>query len=310
MWKQCVRHQSTYNKSLASLYPSSSKLAQQVIPKDALFKQQPNVEFAPSYYDDFTKLDPYWDYVPGLPGRYRHMPSALPQWVPPDQKMPANYNIMKDSDKAQIPMDEMKRTGNAGAAGAGAKAAKDSTLFAKDIAKRTGVDEKYLLQNLKMKPLIVKPVKNTTAKGKIMSFYSLVVVGDGNGIVGLGEGKSRSEVSKAVQQAHRDAIRNLVKIPLYENRTIFSDLDYKFHGVQLHFRTKKPGFGLSVNHVIYEIANLAGIKDLSAKVYKSRNQMNIAKGTIEALTRGQKTLEEIALQRGKKVVDVKKIYYE
>ena len=116
-------------------------------------------------------------------------------------------------------------------------------------------------------------------------------------------------MSKAIFKAHWDAVRNLKEIPRYENRTIYGDIDFRYHGVKLHLRSAKPGFGLRVNHVIFEICECAGIKDLSGKVYKSRNDMNIAKGTIEAFTKAQKTLDEVALGRGKKLVDVRKVYY-
>ena len=110
-------------------------------------------------------------------------------------------------------------------------------------------------------------------------------------------------------KAHWDAVRNLKYIPRYEDRTILADIDHRYHGVKLFLRSARPGFGLRVNHVIFEISECAGIKDLSGKIYKSRNKMNIAKGFVEALTERQKTLEEIALGRGKKIVDVRNIYY-
>ena len=160
-----------------------------------------------------------------------------------------------------------------------------------------------------MKPLVLKRVSNQTAKGKIASFYALVAVGDGNGMIGLGEGKSRSDMAKSIYKAHWDAVRNVTFVPRYEDRTIFADIEYRYHGVKLFLRKKEPGFGLRCNHVIFEICQLLGIRDLGAKVYKSRNEMNIAKGVVEALSQKQKSLSEIALGRGKKIVDIRKVYY-
>ncbi|CAI4954513.1 ATV_HP_G0105990.mRNA.1.CDS.1 [Saccharomyces cerevisiae] len=150
-----------------------------------------------------------------------------------------------------------------------------SADVAAGLHKQTGVDPDYITRKLTMKPLVMKRVSNQTGKGKIASFYALVVVGDKNGMVGLGEGKSREEM---------------------------------YHGVKLHLRSAKPGFGLRENHVIFEICECAGIKRSEWGKY-TRNDMNIAKGTIEAFTKAQKTLDEVALGRGKKLVDVRKVYY-
>ncbi|KAH3898863.1 mitochondrial 37S ribosomal protein uS5m SCDLUD_005202 [Saccharomycodes ludwigii] len=329
------RSQSTYMKNVSKLYPTeflnntvsasnsttspllakATELAEQAInpiitnpaSPQQTFRFHTNVEFAPSYYDDFTKLDPYWDYLPGLPNIH-NSDNILPFIDYDYTHQPLPKNTEYDGLRVQIPEGtavDLKSL--ASPSNYSRNNAKE--LRARDIAKRTGFNKDFINKKLFMKPLIMKMVSNQTAKGKIPSFYSLVIVGDKNGLVGIGEGKSRDEMSKAINKAHWDAIRNLTKIPLYENRTIYGDIDYRYHGVKLHLRSCKPGFGLRVNHVIYEIAEICGIKDLSGKIYKSRNVMNVAKGTVEALVNAQKTLDEIALGRGKKIVDVRKIYY-
>ncbi|SCU94771.1 LAME_0F09142g1_1 [Lachancea meyersii CBS 8951] len=282
---------------LAKYYPKelikSIQLAQSVIPPDTKFRVSDNVEFAPSYLDDFSRIDSYWDYKPGTP--HLHSFDASTQYTFDDVSQPLpNGRVIAPG--ASLPRPDGTR----------ASAAAD---IARGLQRQTGIDPDFVTRKLTMRPLVMKRVSNQTGKGKIPSFYALVVVGDKNGMVGLGEGKSRDEMSKAVSKAHWDAVRNLKEIPRYENRTIFGDIDHRYHGVKLFLRSVKPGFGLRVNHIIYEICECAGIKDLSGKVYKSRNEMNIAKGTIEALTESQKTLDEIALGRGKKVVDVRKVYY-
>ena len=70
--------------------------------------------------------------------------------------------------------------------------------------------------------------------------------------------------------------------------------------------TEPPGFGLRVQHLIFELARAAGLHDLSAKTPRSRNKMNVIKATWEALT-NQKLPDEIARGRGKKLVDVRKV---
>lgn len=291
-----------YDESLLSkYYPKellkSIKLAQDVIPPTTNFKVSHNVEFAPSYLDDFSKVDSYWDYKPGMPNVHAQaedlIHNAIYDWSSPQQPLPGSGRVMPPG--VSLP-------------NAGGRSSKTLDV-ARGLQRQTGVDIDYVSRKLIMKPLVMKRVSNQTGKGKIPSFYALVVVGDRNGMVGLGEGKSRDEMSKAISKAHWDAIRNLKEIRRYENRTIFADIDYRYHGVKLHLRSAKPGFGLRVNHVIFEICECAGIKDLSGKVYKSRNEMNIAKGMLEALVGAQKTLDEIALGRGKKIADVRKVYY-
>lgn len=264
----------------------SISLADKVIPDNVEFKHQTNVEFSPPYMDNFATLHPYWDYKPNTPNLHSSSSSSFVAEFEqhPDLTPPVGSYLQTDGKS-------------------------DLQNIATGIQLQTGFNAEHITKKLTMKPLILKMVSNQTAKGKIPSFYSLVVVGDKNGMVGIGEGKSREDMAESVKKAHWDAVRNLREIPRFENRTIFGDIDYRYHGVKLFLRAAKPGFGLRVNHVIYEICECAGIKDLSAKVYKSRNLMNIAKGTLEALTGSQKSLDEIALGRGKKVVDIKKIYY-
>ena len=114
-----------------------------------------------------------------------------------------------------------------------------------------------------------------------MFFYVLVVVGDKNGMVGLGEGKFCEEMFKVIFKVYWDVVRNLKEIFRYENRIIYGDIDFRYYGVKLYLRSVKLGFGLCVNYVIFEICECVGIKDLSGKVYKFRNDMNIVKGIIE-----------------------------
>ncbi|CAI4056039.1 mitochondrial 37S ribosomal protein uS5m SKDI_02G3590 [Saccharomyces kudriavzevii IFO 1802] len=296
-----IRYLQRYDESLLSRYYPESllksiKLAQQTIPQDTKFKVSRNVEFAPPYLDDFTKIHPFWDYKPGMPHLHAQEEDnnfTTFRWDQVQQPLPGEGNILPPG--VSMPNESGRKSKNADVAAG--------------LQKQTGVDPDYITRKLTMKPLVMKRVSNQTGKGKIASFYALVVVGDKNGMVGLGEGKSREEMSKAIFKAHWDAVRNLKEIPRYENRTIYGDIDFRYHGVKLHLRSAKPGFGLRVNHVIFEICECAGIKDLSGKVYKSRNDMNIAKGTIEAFMKAQKTLDEVALGRGKKLVDVRNVYY-
>ncbi|KAF9935024.1 28S ribosomal protein S5, mitochondrial [Linnemannia zychae] len=156
--------------------------------------------------------------------------------------------------------------------------------------------------------LVVKRTSNMTTAGKIPSMYALVVVGNGKGIAGYGEGKD-DEVARAVRKATNRAMRNLMVFDRYDERTIYHDIDHKFHATKIQFRSRPPGFGNRCNHYIHEICSCIGILDISAKVWGSRNPMNVIKATFEALSQKQKLPEDIARGRGKRVVDVQHTYY-
>lgn len=180
--------------------------------------------------------------------------------------------------------------------------------LATKISLQTGVSSSYVKDKLEMQPLVLKTLSSQTSKGKIRTFYALCCVGDKQGMVGLGEGKSRDSMIKAIRKAHWESVQNLHYIPLLEQRTVPMDQEYRYHGVKLHLRRREHGFGVRVHHTLFTMCELVGIKDLSVKVYQSRNNMNVAKGFLEALC-NYSSLPQIALQRGKKIVDIQKVYY-
>ncbi|KAK6205394.1 mitochondrial ribosomal protein S5 [Scheffersomyces amazonensis] len=179
--------------------------------------------------------------------------------------------------------------------------------ISEDLSKLTGLDARYI-KNLYVRPIVMKRVSLKTSKGNIPNFFVLTVVGDKRGTIGLGIGKSRDGIRTAALKAHWNAVKNLTPIPRYENRTILGDFEYKFHAVKLFMKSAPAGFGLRVNHNIFEICQAAGIKDLRGKVYRSRNPLLVAQGFVEALTK-QKSIEDLAAGRGKKIVDLNKVYY-
>ncbi|KAJ1679117.1 28S ribosomal protein S5, mitochondrial, partial [Spiromyces aspiralis] len=162
-------------------------------------------------------------------------------------------------------------------------------------------------RRLKKKVIQVKRTVQMTRKGKIPSMSALVVVGNGAGGAGFGEGKD-SEAPRAVMKATRQAIKNIQHIPRYDDRTIYHDIYHKFKATKIHFWARRPGFGCRVNPVIHEICDCIGIQDLAGKVHGSRNPMNVVKGTFAALTT-QQLPEVIARSRGKRLIDVYHAYY-
>lgn len=174
------------------------------------------------------------------------------------------------------------------------------------LAKATGLSAREI-KALIQRPLVIRRVVNQTRKGKQASMYTLAVVGNGQGMVGVGEGK-HAEQATATRKAVTQAVKNMEYIPRYQNRTIYGEFDYKFHAVQLKLRSRPAGFGIRANHFLYEICRCAGITDISAKVWGSRTGMNVVKAMLEAL-KSQKLPSTIAKERGRKIVDLEQTYY-
>lgn len=174
------------------------------------------------------------------------------------------------------------------------------------LIKSTGMTLDEIL-DYKVKILVKHRVVNQTRLGKIASIYCLAIAGNGNGRLGIGEAKGQ-EIEETQSNARIAAIRAMQPIPRYEERTIFGEVEGKVSAVELKLMSRPPGFGLRCQHLIFEMARAAGIHDLSAKVPRSRNKMNTVKAAYKALLT-QRIPDEIARGRGKKLVDVRKVYY-
>ncbi|PSN73196.1 37S ribosomal protein S5 [Corynespora cassiicola Philippines] len=184
--------------------------------------------------------------------------------------------------------------------------AEEEDLRQKRLLQYLGWDKRQL-KTIRIKTLLVRFVTNQTRMGKIRSMYQLTIAGNGNGLLGVGEGKS-VEPSEARSQSVMSAIRNMKPVLRYENRTTYGTLESKVGATKVNLYSRPPGFGLRVQHLIFEMARLAGLHDLSARTPRSRNKMNVIKATWEALC-NQKLPDEVARARGKKLVDVRKVYY-
>ncbi|OOQ89289.1 mitochondrial 37S ribosomal protein MRPS5 [Penicillium brasilianum] len=184
--------------------------------------------------------------------------------------------------------------------------AEEMTDALKSLLLATGYTANQI-RDFRLKTLVSHSVVNQTRLGKVRRAYRLSIAGNGNGLLGIGEGKSEEAADAKTQSQYR-AIRNMQPIPRYENRTIFGDVNGKVGAVELQLMHRPPGFGLRVQYLIYEMCRAAGIHDLAARVSRSRNKMNTVKAAYEALM-SQRDPEEVARARGRKMVDVRKVYY-
>ena len=168
--------------------------------------------------------------------------------------------------------------------------------------KRTIIDPSSL--ELTDKTVTIKRVTKVVKGGRHMRFTALVVVGDGNGHVGAGLGKA-TEIPEAVRKGREDAMKNLVEIPLDENKSITHDFIGKFGGANVLLKRAPEGTGIIAGGPARIVCEMAGIKNIRTKSLGSNNKQNVVLATIEAL-RQLKSPEEVARLRGKSVEEVAK----
>ena len=166
--------------------------------------------------------------------------------------------------------------------------------------KRTIIDASQLELNDKV--VAIKRVSKTVKGGRTMRFSALVVVGDGNGHVGVGLGKA-GEVPEAIRKGKEAAVKSLVEIPIDENKSIPHDFIGKFGSASVLLKRAPEGTGIIAGGPARAVVELAGIKNIRTKSLGSNNKTNVVLATIEGLTK-LKTPEEVAKNRGKSVEDV------
>jgi small subunit ribosomal protein S5 len=146
------------------------------------------------------------------------------------------------------------------------------------------------------KVVSIRRVTKTTKGGRNLSFSALVVVGNQKGTVGVGSGKD-SEVPKAIEKAIASAKKNVQLVPIV-GTTIPHEVLGKFSKASVLLMPAKEGTGVIAGGAARAVIELAGIKDILAKSYGSRNSINSVKATIEGL-KALRTKEQIASLRGK-----------
>ena len=166
--------------------------------------------------------------------------------------------------------------------------------------KRTIIDPSKLELNDKV--VAIKRVSKTVKGGRTMRFSALVVVGDGNGHVGIGLGKA-GEVPEAIRKGKEAAAKNLVTVAIDDNRSIPHDLIGKFGSASVLLKRAPEGTGIIAGGPARAVVELAGIKNIRTKSLGSNNKTNVVLATIEGLT-SLKTPEDVAKLRGKSVGNI------
>lgn len=148
----------------------------------------------------------------------------------------------------------------------------------------------------------IKRISKTVKGGRTMRFSALVVVGDGNGSIGVGHGKS-AEIPEAIRKGKEQAIRNIVKINLDNNRSVPHDYVGVWGTSRVLLKRSKEGTGVIAGGPVRSVMEMAGIQNIRTKSLGSRNKNNVTLATINGLM-NMKSPSEIATLRGKDVKEI------
>ena len=154
---------------------------------------------------------------------------------------------------------------------------------------------------LQEKVVAINRVSKTVKGGRIFKFSALVVVGDGNGIVGFGLGKA-GEVPEAIRKGIEDAKKNLHRIPL-KGTTIPHEIIGEFGAGRVLVRPAPEGTGVIAGGAVRSVIEVAGIKDIRTKCQRTNNPCNVVSATMNGLCRLQ-SAEQVAAKRGKSVKEI------
>ena len=154
---------------------------------------------------------------------------------------------------------------------------------------------------LKEKMVAINRVTKVVKGGRILGFAALTVVGNGDGTVGMGKGKSR-EVPVAVQKAMDEARRKMIKVDL-KNGTLHHPVIGRHGAAKVYMQPASEGTGIIAGGPMRAIFEVMGIHNILAKCIGSTNPYNVVRATLHGL-QSMNTPSEIAAKRGKSVEEI------
>lgn len=155
---------------------------------------------------------------------------------------------------------------------------------------------------LKDRLVAINRVTKVTKGGRTFTFAAIVVVGDGNGVIGWGLGKA-GEVTAAIAKGTESAKKNLVKVPILKG-TIPHEMEVAFGGAKVLLKPAAAGTGLKAGGAMRAVLESAGVKDVIAKSKGSSNPHNLVKATITALTQ----MRDAYMVAGDRGVSMEKVF--
>ena len=154
---------------------------------------------------------------------------------------------------------------------------------------------------LKEKVVAINRVSKTVKGGRIMKFSALVVVGNGEGVVGFGLGKA-GEVPEAIRKGIEDAKKNLIKVSL-KGTTIPHEVMGEFGAGRVLMKPAAPGTGVIAGGPVRAVLETVGISDIRTKTLRSKNPCNVVRATVAGLA-SLRDAAEVAAIRGKSVKEI------
>ena len=161
-------------------------------------------------------------------------------------------------------------------------------------------EESEFIEKLVSINRVAKVVKG----GRRFSFAALVVVGDGNGMVGHGKGKAK-EVPEAIKKATDEAKAKMIRVPLRQARTLHHDITGRYDAGKVKLRSAPSGTGVIAGGPMRSVFEALGIKDIVAKSIGSSNPHNMIRATFDALSSASSP-KLISTRRGLKVNEITK----
>ena len=148
----------------------------------------------------------------------------------------------------------------------------------------------------------IRRVTKVTKGGRTLHFSATVAVGNEKGLIGIGSGKS-GEVVEAIKKARMQAVKNIHKITIVDERTISHEMIGTNGAAKVMIKPAKAGTGIVAGGSVRAVLELAGVKDVVSKSLGSNTKINTARATLNALL-AQKSASHVAKLRGKTVEEI------